>query len=79
MEQKENTGVLFKNDFKKTEKQPHYKGSCFIKGEKMEISAWLNESKDGKKYMGLQFSEPYQAEVEAGYGHKPKDNEDLPF
>ena len=29
--------------------------------------------------MGLQFSEPYQAEVEAGHGHKPKNNEDLPF
>jgi len=55
MEQKENTGVLFKNDFKKTEKQPDYKGSCFIKGEKMEISAWLNESKVVKNIWAYNF------------------------
>ena len=79
MEQKENTGALFKNDFKKTEKQPDYKGSCFIKGEKIEISAWVNEQKNGKSYMGLQFSEPYQAEVEAGHGYKAKDLDDIPF
>jgi len=45
-----------------------------------ELAMWLNESKNGKKYFSVKFSEPYQAEVEAGYGHKPKeDKDDMPF
>jgi len=63
MEQKDNTGAIFKNDYKEK-----------------ELAMWLNESKNGKKYFSVKFSEPYQAEVEAGYGHKPKeDKNDLPF
>ena len=51
-----------------------------IDGKKKELALWLNESKEGVKYFSVQFSEPYQAEVEAGYGHKPKeDKNDMPF
>ena len=51
-----------------------------IDGKKKELAVWLNESKEGKKYFSVKFSEPYQAEVEAGHGHKPKEEkDDLPF
>ncbi len=80
MEQKDNTGAIFKNDYKKTETQPDYKGKAMIDGKKKELAVWVNESKEGVKYFSVKFSEPYQAEVEAGYGHKPKeDKNDLPF
>ena len=80
MEQKDNSGAIFKNDYKKTEQQPDYKGKAMIDGKKKELAVWLNESKEGKKYFSVKFSEPYQAEVEAGHGHKPKEEkDDLPF
>jgi hypothetical protein len=41
-----NRGALFKN-------HPDYKGSLNVSGIDYWISAWLKESKDGKKYMSL--------------------------
>tara|TARA_R110000772_G_scaffold48391_2_gene110488 strand:+ start:2140 stop:2385 length:246 start_codon:yes stop_codon:yes gene_type:complete len=81
MEQKDNTGAIFKNDFKKSEQQPDYKGKAMINGEMKEIAMWLNESKAGKKYFSVKFSLPYQAEVEQGGYEKPKQEplSDLPF
>ena len=81
MEQKDNTGAIFKNDFKKSEQQPDYKGKAMINGEMKEVAMWLNESKAGKKYFSVKFSLPYQAEVEQGGYEKPKQEEesDLPF
>jgi len=80
MEQKDNTGAIFKNDYKEKETQPDYKGKAMVDGKEKEVALWLNESKNGKKYFSVKFSEPYQAEVEAGHGHKPKDEkDDMPF
>lgn len=61
-EQKPNTGVLFKNGKKTTEKQPDYQGSCLVNGVAMKISSWINTSKkDGSKYMALIFQLPQPA------------------
>ena len=56
---KDNSGVLFKAE-KKSDKHPDYTGNCLVSGKKMYIAAWVNESKDGKKYMSLSFTEPSQ-------------------
>lgn len=48
-----NRGALFKNDRKEKETQPDYKGSLNVDGTDYWLSAWLNESRDGKKYMSL--------------------------
>jgi uncharacterized protein (DUF736 family) len=50
------SGALFKNDKKETEKHPDYKGSCEIDGTEYWVSSWLNESKNGRKYLSLKFS-----------------------
>lgn len=49
-EQKDNTGSLFKNDYKKSEKQPDYKGSALIGGTEYAVSAWLKDGKKGKYF-----------------------------
>lgn len=46
-------GVLFKNDRKATERDPDYKGEAQVRGEKFWLSAWIRESKSGRKYMAL--------------------------
>ena len=80
MEQKNNSGAIFKNDYKKTEQQPDYKGKAMVDGHMKEMAMWLNESKSGVKYFSVKFSEPYQAEAEAPKQNMPQDMpSDLPF
>lgn len=63
-EQKPNTGSLFRNEKKESDKHPDYNGSALIDGTEYWISAWLNESQSGKKYFKFSF--------------KPKDEQAAP-
>jgi len=56
MDKPDNSGALFRNDRKETKKQPDYTGEAKIEGVEYRLSAWLNESKNGKKYMGLKMT-----------------------
>lgn len=62
-EQKDNSGALFKNDKKESEKQPDYRGECVVNGKELAVSAWIKTSAKGTKYMSLSFSEPYKKAV----------------
>jgi uncharacterized protein (DUF736 family) len=49
-----NRGALFKNEDRTDEnKQPDYRGSLNIGGVDHWLSAWVNTSKKGTKYMSL--------------------------
>lgn len=69
------SGALFKNDKKETEKHPDYKGSCEIEGTEYWVSSWLNESKNGRKYLSLKFSPkdgaPKQAAINDDFNDAP--------
>jgi hypothetical protein len=52
---KENSGVLFANDKKETEKHPNAKGVALIDGTEYWVSAWTNRTKDGDVYQRLEF------------------------
>ena len=53
-----------------------------IDNKAKDVSAWLNESKNGVKYLSIKFSEPYK-EAEAPKQDMPQDLpnklDDLPF
>ncbi len=53
---KDNSGSLFVNDRKESESHPDSKGKAMIGGKLYWVSAWRNESKDGKKYLKLAFT-----------------------
>ena len=72
--QKDNSGALFVNDRKEKESQPDYTGKCMVNGRMMQISSWKNTSANGNAYLGLSFSEPYDANKD---NNKPKD--EIPF
>lgn len=59
MENKLNCGALFSNT-KTKETQPDYRGGANVNGKEMDISAWINTTKEGKKYMSITFQEPYK-------------------
>ena len=48
MEQRENSGVLFKNDKKEKENQPGYTGRINVGGAQYWLSAWVKEGQRGK-------------------------------
>lgn len=60
METKNNSGAIFKNFKKTTEKQPDYQGTVNVNGKEMQISLWLKESKNGNKYFSAAFQEPFK-------------------
>lgn len=60
-EQQPNSGVLFKNDKKETEKHPDYKGWGEVNGVSVWIAAWIKTGAKGK-FMSLSI--------------KPKDEKD---
>jgi hypothetical protein len=47
-----NSGVLFKNDRKETEKHPDYQGSINVDGQDFWLSAWIKTGNKGK-FMSL--------------------------
>ena len=83
MDQKNNAGALFKNTNKNAETHPDYQGSAIINGELKQISAWINTSAKGLKYMSLTFQEPRdknEVKIEVKTEIMPPIvNNDLPF
>jgi uncharacterized protein (DUF736 family) len=83
MEQKDNSGAIFKHDKKDNEKAPDYSGKIVVDGTEKRIALWLNTSKDGtKKYFSVKISDFQQqtapAEKPAPAKVVEKDN-DLPW
>lgn len=58
MEQKNNSGVLFKNSNKKQDNHPDYVGNSMVNGKEMQIAVWYKQSQKGVPYFSLAFSEP---------------------
>jgi hypothetical protein len=78
MEKMNNSGVLFKNDKKDTEKHPDYKGNIMVDGQEYWLSAWIKEGKTGK-FMGLAVS-PRDAQPPASKPmSKNLEDSDIPF
>jgi hypothetical protein len=78
MEKRDNSGVLFKNDKKESEKHPDYKGNLTVDGKDYWLSAWIKEGKGGK-FMGLALSPKDEAPLRAPPPKAKFADEDLPF
>jgi uncharacterized protein (DUF736 family) len=81
-QQKVNTGAIFKNENKKDQKHPDYRGKINCDGKDMEIALWLRESQKGVKYFSASLSEPYvkpDESTSAAPVQSAAADDDLPF
>ena len=60
MENKVNTGAIFKNTNKIKETHPDYRGKVNVNGKEMEVALWVKQGKAGS-FFSAAFSEPYVA------------------
>lgn len=51
---RQNSGALFKNKFRKTDQHPDYTGHAVVGGAEFWISAWIKQGENGK-FMSLAF------------------------
>ena len=76
-----NRGVLFKNDDKKEDRDPEYRGNINIDGKEFWLDAWINTAKkDGRKFMSLR-AKPKMARDHQGAARNPpaRDSDEAPF
>ena len=75
-----NSGALFKNDRKTTDKQPHYTGEVNVEGEEFWLSAWIKTSRKGSKDMSLALTKKEEKQVPKASKYGGIDfKDDLPF
>ena len=69
--------ALFKNQEKKSEKAPDYRGNGMnLDGQMIEVAAWLKDGKNGK-FMSCQIKP--QGEIQGQRIRKEHPDEDIPF
>lgn len=84
-----NTGALFANKNRATDKHPTHTGSCEIDRTQYFIDAWVNESKAGQRYFKLKFKPKMASEHKGAPANPPAqsaprqmdefDDSDIPF
>ncbi len=81
-EQRDNTGSLFKSTRKTEPSHADYDGQAKVNGTEYWLNAWINQTKDGRKYLSVKLK-PKQAarsnlKVVAGTLAEQMDDE-IPF
>ena len=57
------SGVLWKNKFKKTDKEPFFRGKATIRGHELELAAWIKKDKNGQDMISMAFDDVIEDEM----------------
>ena len=81
-EQRDNSGAIFRVDNPKSDRHPPYSGKATVGGVDYYMDAWVNETKDGKKYFAVKFKprEPAAPKgEESQVVTRPDEDRECPF
>lgn len=82
-EQQDNSGILFKNTRKETDRHPDRTGSARIGGTDYWVSAWIKTDKNGEPFLSLAFklkdSPKVQTQGKPASRRSQDDDSDIPF
>jgi hypothetical protein len=68
-------GYIFRNQYRDNPKSPEFQGKLNIDGEEREISLWVKEDKNGKKFFSAKLKEAEKVKPMI----EEDDTDDLPF
>lgn len=76
-----NRGVLFRNTRKEKETHPDHNGTIDVEGVEYWLSAWIKESKEGKKFFSLSIKkkEPKPQSAQPQPMNEEELNDQIPF
>jgi uncharacterized protein (DUF736 family) len=69
-----NHGSIFKNDFKKEDKHPDFRGQVNVEGVLKDIALWFAKDKEGKTYFSVTVSEPRQKPEQSSVTQSEQDD-----
>ena len=84
---KVNSGSVFKNQNKESDKHPALTGQANVNGEMYNVAAWVNKDKNGNKYISFSFkplednkpSSDIAPDNQKEAATPPEEDDDLPF
>lgn len=63
MSERDNSGALFTNDRKQSDRHPDWTGKAMVDGVEYRVSAWKKTSRDGNDFISLAFSKPAERDT----------------
>lgn len=79
-EHRDNSGTLFKNDRRTSDKHPEYKGEGVVNGVPVWISAWVKEGTKGKFFsMAFQPKDEQKQQSQKSNYQPETAGDDVPF
>jgi hypothetical protein len=79
-EHRDNSGTLFKNDRRTSDKHPEYKGEGVVNGVPVWISAWVKEGAKGKFFsMAFQPKDEQKQQPQKSSYQPEAAGDDVPF
>ena len=80
---KDMSGSVFKNTYKKLDKHPDYTGNAKIDGVDYKIAMWIKVKKDGTKYFSCSFQKADSVRPNGGQRQDTSsfdlDDDSIPF
>lgn len=61
-EKQDDTGFLFRNEKKTSDKQPDYTGWIKENGKERRLAAWVKDMKDGSKALSIKISDKQEGQ-----------------
>ena len=67
------SGILWKNKYKKTDREPFFRGKATIRGHELEVAAWLKKDKNNQDMISMAFDDVIEGEIPPRRKHNKKE------